>query len=50
MEKILTIKEVAEFLKVSEKSIYRYIKNGKLKAVKIGHWRIKKEDLNKFIK
>ena len=50
MQKLYTIQEVAEMLKVSKKTIYRYIKCGKLKATKIGQWRIKEEDLNKLIK
>lgn len=47
--KLLTTKEVAEMLRVSKRTIFRYIKDGKLKAKKIGQWRIKKEDLDKFI-
>jgi excisionase family DNA binding protein len=49
MEKLYTIQEVADILKVSKKSVYRYIKSGKLKAKKIGQWRIRKSDLEKFI-
>ncbi|MFA6393858.1 MAG: helix-turn-helix domain-containing protein [Patescibacteria group bacterium] len=41
MEKILTIKEVAELLRISPKSVYRLIASGRLKAVKVGHnWRV----------
>lgn len=50
MEKLLTIKEVAKILRVSERTIFRYIKSGKLKASKIGHWRISEKDLESFIK
>lgn len=50
MKKLLTLQEVAEILNVSEKSVYRYIKADKLKAKKIGQWRIRPEDLKKFIK
>ena len=50
MQKLYTIQQVTEILQVSKKSVYRYIKSGKLKATKIGQWRIKKEDLDKFIK
>ena len=32
-----TLQEVAELLRVSEQSVYRYIDGGKLKATKIGH-------------
>jgi len=49
MGKFLTTKEVAEFLRVSERSIFRYIHSGKLKAVKIGYWRIDEKDLKEFI-
>ncbi|MFC1663420.1 helix-turn-helix domain-containing protein [Patescibacteria group bacterium] len=50
MEKFLTVKEVANRLKVSERTIFRYVKKGELKASKIGHWRINEDDLTKFIK
>lgn len=49
MDKLLTIKEVARYLRVSERSVLRYIEAGKLKATKIGYWRIKKGDLEKFL-
>jgi excisionase family DNA binding protein len=49
MNKLYTIQQVADILQVSKKSVYRYIESGKLKATKIGQWRIKKEDLDKFI-
>lgn len=47
-----TAKEIAEILKVHHRTVFRYIKSGKLKATKIvegGNWRIKKEDFDKFI-
>lgn len=47
--KYLKVKEVAEELRVSKRTVFRYIKSGKLKAVKIGQWRITRTDLNKFI-
>ncbi len=48
-DKFLTIKEVAEILRVSGRSVNRYIKAGKLKASRIGQWRIKQSDIDKFI-
>ncbi len=48
-EKLLTLKEVAEILRVSERSVTRYIESGRLKASKIGQWRISEKDLQKFI-
>ncbi|MBU1907521.1 helix-turn-helix domain-containing protein [Patescibacteria group bacterium] len=49
-ENLLTLKEVALRLRVSERSIFRYIHSGKLRASKIGYWRISQKDLGDFIK
>ena len=49
MEKLLTLKETAKILRVSERTIMRYLKSGKLKASNLGQWRIKERDLNKFL-
>ena len=50
MEKLFTLKETAKILRVSERTIMRYLKSGKLKASKVGKWRIKQSDLEKFLK
>ena len=50
MEKLFTLKETAQILRVSERTIMRYLKSGKLKASKLGQWRIKESDLEKFLK
>ena len=48
---ILTIKEVAEYLKLSEKTAYRLASDGKLPGFKVGgSWRFKKEDIEAWIK
>lgn len=46
-----TIEEVAKLLKVSEMTIYRYIKAKKLSAYKLGRkaYRIKDKDLQAFL-
>ena len=49
IDKLLTIKEVAKILRVSERSVNRYIEAGRLKASKIGQWRISQKDLNEFL-
>ena len=49
MDKLLTIKEVAKYLRVSERSVNRYIEAGRLKASKIGQWRIFRKDLEDFL-
>ena len=48
-EKLLTAEEVAKILRVSYRSVVRYIESGKLKASKIGMWRIKQSDLDAFL-
>ncbi|MDD4897483.1 MAG: helix-turn-helix domain-containing protein [Candidatus Pacebacteria bacterium] len=48
-DKLLTIKEVAKYLRVSERSVLRYIEAERLVAVKVGYWRVKEKDLNDFI-
>jgi len=50
MEKLYTLEEVAKYLRVSERTLFRYIKSGKLRAYRIGQWRISGKDLNKFLK
>lgn len=49
MKELLTLKEVAKYLRVSERSVLRYIESGKLKASKIGHWRIFQKDVEKSL-
>ncbi|MDD4641686.1 MAG: helix-turn-helix domain-containing protein [Bacteroidales bacterium] len=49
IEKLLTIEEVADILRVSTRTIVRYIECGKLKASKIGVWRIKESDVHLFL-
>ena len=49
-DEIMTITEVAEYLKISEVTTYKLVQEGKMPAFKIGrHWRIKKSDLTEFI-
>lgn len=48
--KVYTIDEVVDLLHVTKRSIYSYIKDGKLKAVKIGkYWRVTQENLEEFL-
>jgi len=49
IDKLFTIEEVAKILRVSTRSVNRYIETGKLKASKIGVWRIKEMDLSEFL-
>ena len=50
-DEILTLKEVAEYLKLAEKTAYRLAAEGKLPGFKVGgSWRFKREDIEKWIK
>ena len=44
-KEIYTPQEVADLVGVKVLTVYRWIKEGKLKATKLGHWRITREDL-----
>lgn len=49
-DQILTLKEVAEYLKLAEKTAYRLAAEGKLPGFKVGgSWRFKKEDIEQWI-
>ena len=50
VETFLTVKEVARKLRVSQRSVMRYIKAKKLVASKMGQWRIRESDLERFFK
>ncbi len=48
--KVFTLDEVADILKVTKRTLYNYVKAGKLPAVKIGkYWRVSEESLQAFI-
>lgn len=48
--KVYTLNEVEELLKVSLRTLYRYIKDGRLKANKIGNkWIVTEQSLKDFI-
>ena len=47
--KIYTLEDVMDILKVTKRTLYNYIKNGDLKAVKIGkYWKVSEEALRDF--
>jgi len=50
MEKLLTTQEVADYLGLTRRTIYTFIQEGTLRAVKVGReWRIKESELEAFI-
>lgn len=50
MPAYLKPKDLAAYLGVSKKTIFRYIASGQIKATKIGQWKIKPQDFNQFLK
>ena len=47
---IMTIREVAEYLKLSEKTAYRHAAAGKIPGFKIGGaWRFRRGEIDKWI-
>lgn len=50
MHTIYTPEEIADKLKASRRTVYRWIEKGELKAFKAGKmWRITREDLEEFL-
>ena len=49
-DEILMVSEVAELLKVAEKTVYTMAQQGELPAFKVrGQWRFRRTDLNTWI-
>lgn len=50
-ETIMTIKEVAEYLKLNEKTTYRLVSQGKIPGFKVGGtWRFHRNELEDWVK
>ena len=46
---IMDIKEVSNYLKIKEQTVYRLAQQGKIPAIKIGgQWKVKQEHLDKM--
>ena len=49
-EATLTIKELAKYLNVTERTIYNLLERGELPGFKVGaNWRFRREDIDKWI-
>lgn len=46
---LMTVSEVAKALRVNRNHIYNLIKEGELKAVKIGSIKVRKTDLEEYV-
>lgn len=50
MDEILTVREVAEYLKLSRTTIWRWCNEDKLQAFKVGRsWRIHRSEVEKIV-
>ncbi len=50
LEKLMTLEEVAEYLRLSVHTIYKMAQRGKIPALKAGKkWRFRKEDIDKWL-
>lgn len=50
MDEILTVQEVADYLKISRSTVWRWCNEGKLTAFKVGRsWRIHRTVLEKMV-
>ena len=50
LSEILTLDEVAKYLKISKKTVYKIVHSGDLRAFKAGkHWRVRRVELGAWI-
>jgi len=50
MTELMTVEEVADYLRVTKKTIYRLLRQGKIPATKVGHqWRFDKAAIDKWL-
>ncbi len=50
-DELLTIAEVAAYLRISQRTAWRWCQSGRLPAGKVGHqWRISRRELEKFVR
>ena len=49
-ELIMTVKDIASYLKLNERTVYRMASSAKIPALKVGtSWRFKKEEIDAWI-
>ena len=47
---LMTIEEVAKYLRVKRRTVYDWVKKGKIPAIKaIGQWRFKREKIDAWL-
>ena len=49
-ENLMTIGELANYLRVKKRTVYDWLKKGKIPAIKtVGQWRFKKEKIDAWL-
>ncbi len=47
---LMTIEEIADYLRVKKRTIYEWVKTGKIPAIKaVGQWRFKKTQIDTWL-
>ncbi len=47
---VLTIEELAEYLKVSKSTLYKLVQEGRIPGQKVGkHWRFRKDAIDRWL-
>jgi excisionase family DNA binding protein len=50
MEKLLTLYEVAHYLRLNKFTVYRMVERGDLPAIRVANqWRFKEKDIDKWL-
>lgn len=50
-DEIMTVKELADYLKIAEKTTYRFVAEGKIPGFKVGaSWRFRKSEIDRWIR
>lgn len=50
-ERLLTVREVAEYLRLSPRTVRLWLQTGKLRGLRVGgRWRVRESDLVEFLR
>jgi excisionase family DNA binding protein len=50
LDKVLTIEELAAYLKISKSTLYKLVQNGEIPGQKVGkHWRFRRDIIDRWM-
>ena len=50
VEQLMTIEELADYLRVKKRTVYDWVKKGKIPAIKtVGQWRFQKRKIDEWL-